>query len=472
MEMGFIPITEFAEDSYYWNPAIFVGPASVVRKIPIAVSLAEVGEFIEGWRATDPQATAAYQEMLFYRQQNIETLRFELDDEHWQPPQEQNLPKLRNWRKRFVQPGDVVLNRTLPFRAALATTALYRHPIDANCIIIRCKKDDPALSFWIALCLNQPAYNSYLIAQARVGILSRITLDILSRLNIPALSADTHPLAIEVWDWNDARLENASILTRLKTEVEAYVQAQVSDRNMEFDEGKRDRLKQGLRFRAAAIEDSWLPRHVELSHHQQLLERELQWVRLGDLLADDNLSRARISVPPAGAPFVRLRDIKPDLTIDWASAIAWQQELPRSYQAPLTSGEVLVSTMVSSLGVAYVDKVPANDIYITDHLERLRFRETPGAWALLLQTSMVRTQLQRSAIGSVQQFATRASIQQLRLPMVERKRRIEWEEALMRHHQRKAALDAQWRDLWPRAQTLFDNAMSGRSGATHDARYI
>lgn len=457
MYTKFVPATLLIEEQD-WNPELYVGHAQNIRLInQKGVFLKDIAILIDGWRILDSSHTNT----VFFRQPNIAPMRFYLDTQHWQIPESYNKEsKSKKNIERFVEPGDVVINRTLPFRAAWATSQLHRHPVDGNCIIIRIKKGYE-LSFWTAVCLNQPIYTYYLAALSRVSsLLPRITIERLSSFKLPKPPlSDLASLARDFEACNDAILQNSATMAQLKKQVEEYVLTELAGHQISLSDNK-NLLRAGKRFAAEDITDSLIPQHVELSHLQRELKKELGWVQLESLLLDEDLSRGRFSDIPPKSLYVRLSDLDSDLTINWPEAPENDQQIPRGYQEPLTTGEVLISTLVTAPRVVYVGVLPEKKVYITDHLERLHFRETPAAWALLLQTSVIRRQKQSSAIGTVQQFASRASIKQLFLPNVPIEKRIQWNEAVIRHDERKAELETKWRNLWLQAQELFNTVVN------------
>ena len=82
----------------------------------------------KGWRVSetpkaldyDPRAGATP----VYRQASIGCLRLQLSAQHWVSPQIEG-----RW---CVRPGDVVLNKLAPVRAAFVSPAAKRHPVDGN----------------------------------------------------------------------------------------------------------------------------------------------------------------------------------------------------------------------------------------------------------------------------------------------------------------------------------------------------
>lgn len=437
----------------HWSADLFCGSAAkIFRGDRLRVTIRDLGSCFEGWRVSTQPGASGYDpriaETPIFRQANLGCLSFRLDTEHWNAPTIEEM-----W---CVQPGDVVLNKIPPLRAALATLRLPRHPIDGNCILIRGIKDP--YGAWVALCLNQEPYAAYLTQRMGAAVLPRVSLKALSELGIPLPTAsEVNGVSAEIWEWNEATLDNTEFLMRLVAEAEEYVAEEAAQLDDNSATGLQQSLSTGSFFPAESINDSWLPRHVELSHRQRRLERRLGWLPLEQLLSNVGVSRDRLTNIPERGRYLRLSDVNLDLSItepEEEEAVRWSA---RVFCKPLTSSEVLLSTLVTNPRVAFVDEAPTSTIYVTDHWERLLFRETPGAWALVLNTTAVRSQLLGMAMGTVQQFTHPASIRCLRVPNVPLSTRQRWDLHLYRHHQRKRELDAQWRSLFCRAQRLFEN---------------
>jgi hypothetical protein len=124
---------------------------------------------------------------------------------------------------------------------------------------------------------------------------------------------------------------------------------------------------------------------------------------------------------------------------------------------PLIAGEVLVSTLGNSFRTAYVDEGVPSDTHPVDGWVRLRFRETPAAWALLLSTTPIQLQATRITIGTAQQFIPPDALRILRLPVPARDVRERWQHAVERHHTHRRRLDQQWFQIVREISSLFDN---------------
>ncbi|WP_414569530.1 hypothetical protein [Nostoc sp. CCY 9925] len=438
-----------------WSAGLYCSSAQQIFSGGISrKAIGEIGNCLEGWRVSTQSWTNTYdrriEETPIYRQANLDCMKFRLDPEHWEKPTMEE-----EW---CVQPGDVVLNKIPPVRAAVVTFRLPRHPVDANCILIRGVQSP--FGVWVAFCLNQKPYEAYLVQRQGSAILPRVSLRVLSNMHIPLPTVEeASVLQGNVWDWNDEILDNHESLVRLLGEVEAYM----AEEHKQLDESEAvssDSLSTGRFFPGESIDDSLLPTHVQLSHRLHQLKHQLGWVSLAKLLSADEIPRSRLhgDVPQRGY-YLRLSDIGTDLSFSQPEETESERlshMFYRVFREPLTPGEVLLSTLVSHPRVAFIDEAPSTKIYVTDHLERLRFRETPGAWALVLNTTAIRTQLKGMAIGTVQQFTYPANIPRLTVPNVPLELRQRWEKLLRRHHQRQRELNERWQVIWNDAQTLFE----------------
>jgi hypothetical protein len=357
-----------------------------------------------------------------------------------------------------------------PLRAAWAPAGLPRHPADVNCLLVKWQRALPTATaglngalvfreravhtaaFWVALCLNQPEYQHYLLRRSGAAVLPRVRLSVLRELKVPMPPVEAELLAAQVWEWQEESLANTKDLAWLLDEVDAQVNALAIAAEEDQEPASRS---WGRFFQAADVADSLIPRHVTLGHLQRLLRDEVGWRPLTDLLSPQQPSRRRRTAAGADDRYLRLSDVGTDLSIKVPEMPDAPPMAGRVYAEPLATEEVLLSLLVTNPRVAFAGAVPEPDIFVTDHWERLRFRETPGAWALVLNTSPVRRQLGLLAMGTVQQFAHPDALRSLVLPPIEDDLRRKWDRQLRRYQVRHQELEARWRQLWPQAQALY-----------------
>lgn len=396
---------------------------------------------LEGWRVSETPGALTYDPRAattpIYRQSNVGRLRLLLSASHWEPPQMAD-----RW---CVQPGDVVLNKLAPVRAAVVSPAARRHPVDGNSLIVRGLPRSAAT--WLALCLNRPEYEQLLLIES--GVLRRVALATLANLRLPPVPAELDALSQALRELLDEILLVGESIHRVKTEAARLAVAPSTQRN----------LREGTFFeREAVSSDSWLPSAVALRSDQSALAEELAWVPIRSLASADD--RGRLSIAPEGARALRLSDVADDLFVGPPGEKPEPTELTagRTLGKPLIAGEVLLSTLGTSFRVAYVDDGVAPNTFPTDGWVRLRFRETPAAWALLLSTHQVRWQTARLAVGSVQQFVPPEALLSIHVPTPERETRDRWQRAVERHHAQRRAVDSRWNSLLTSLASVFDNA--------------
>jgi hypothetical protein len=394
---------------------------------------------IDGWRASETPGALTYDphaaKVPVYRQANIGQFRLLLSELHWTPP--------RITGRWCVQPDDVVLNKITPVRAALVTTNAKRHPVDGNSIIIRGLSRCAAA--WVAMCLNHSSYEQLLTTES--GVLKRVGLGALASLRVPPAPPEMDALAARLRGVIDEATLAGELLHQAQTEAnEEASMADLPEHN----------LRAGRSFSGRAMtSDNWLPSWVALRTEHDVLEEQNSWVALGDIASFGD--RARLTSTDDCSWALRLSDVGENLfvpSVEQAtlSNATWTRMLAK----PLVPGEVLVSTLGSSFRAAYIDEEAPTHTHPIDGWVRLRFRETPAAWALLLSTAPVRSQAARLTIGSVQQFVPPDALRLLRLPAPPREVRDRWQRAVERHHAQRRALDRRWSDLLVELSSLFD----------------
>ncbi len=431
-----------------WSAELFCSDAALIFRSNLdGITLNEIGECIEGWRVSTKEGTKDYDRRIeltpIYRQANLRKLNFDLEDQHWKSPEIE-----RRW---CVQPGDIVINKISPLRASFVTARLPRHPVDGNCILIRGITEP--LNTWLAICLNQKSYEAYLLQRQGLSILARVGLKVLSQLHLPSPPLEEmRRLHQKIVDWNEQLLENDLLRVGLIAEVEDYIDKELEAAEVNFDDHP---LNPGQFFPSDAIADSLVPDHVRLSDRLARLKQESGWIVLEKLLGK-KIAKSRLSKSPETLRYLRLSDIERDLTFslpetrsDWSSPY-------RLFARPLTQGEVLISNFIAPFKVVFLDETPSTTVYVTDSWERLRFKETPGAWALILNTEVVQTQLSGMAIGNAQQHIRPENIPRLVIPNVALEIRQHWEKRLLRLHKKHRELLQQRQLIDREAEALFN----------------
>jgi hypothetical protein len=427
-----------------WSPTYFSGPAAAALRAGFTgQSISDLGgRVLEGWRVSETLGALAYDARAaaapIYRQANIRRLRLLLAKQHWTSPQISG-----RW---CVQPDDVVLNKLAPVRAAYVSPNARRHPVDSNTLIVRGLSNFAAA--WVALCLNQPSYEQLLLIES--GVLKRVRLRTLASLRVPPVPSEMEGLSARLRDLIDEAMLATEALHRARGEANAEASAAPSwDRD----------LSAGAFFtRDAVSNETWLPAAVALHAEQSALEVEAGWVALVDLAAFDD--RTRLSRAHEGARPLRLSDVGDDLLVGDDKLVdgapSYDLIPSRTLAKPLMPGEVLLSTLGSSFRAAYVDDDVPPNTHPVDGWVRLRFRETPAAWALLLSTDPLRSQAAHLTVGSVQQFVRPDALRSLRVPAPPREVRDRWQRAVERHHAQRRSIDRRWTVLASELLAVFD----------------
>lgn len=470
-----------------WDPDLFCDAGAIALLAPEnRQTLKQMGATcVEGLRIEveleHANSAAGLLSGPLYQMGNLEPLRFRLDRRQWQSPTSIQ-------HQACVDPGDVVLKKTRPVAAAWAAPGLPRHPADVGCILIKWthspdsiatlaapgatrERRTLALAFWTALCLNQPEYETWLLRRSGGFVLPRISVAELRQLKFPALPPEAETLAARIWEWNEQSLESAKELCWLLDEVDEQIRQLVPD----SDELETASAASWAKFFPAEdVNDALIPRHVVHGHLQHTLREQRGWVPLPTLLGPRQPLRMRCTHLDPNDRYLRLGDIGENLTILDCSVIAGATMPARVYSESIAADDVLLSLLVTNPRVAFAGVLPPGDVYAVDHWERFRFRETPGAWALVLSTAFVRRQLQLLAMGSVQQFTHPEYLRQLMLPPLDDELRLKWDRHLRRYQVRRQELRRRWHELWTESLALYHRAHPGvaQGDSQHDARRV
>lgn len=436
-----------------WSPVLFSGIGSVaLRAGRSGRAVGESADIIEGWRASasptavdfDPRAAVTP----IYRPVNVQQFRLHPDPEHWASPHIQG-----RW---CVRPGDVVLNKAAPVRAAYVSPAAYRHPVDGNSIILRGLPRPHAV--WVMVCLNHPGYERLLVMSA--GTLDRVGLKALADLRVPPPPPAMEGISARLSDALDDATMLGEALHHLRAEAE-----QVTSEGRTTSPSPRP----GTFFTPPSLDnDNWLPKATTLRARQAVLAAEHGWIALGDLASWQ--PRDRLTTVPEGAHALRLRDVGEDLFVAPPTVTIDNLDLARTLATPLVPGDVLLSTFGTSFRAATVDDDVPRPTFLSDGWVRIRVRETPAAFALLLSTTAIRTQAAELTIGSVHQFVPPEALRSLRVPVPPREVRERWQRAVERHHAQRRRHDALWAALVHEMNTVFETTHRPFAKARPDSK--
>ena len=380
-----------------------------------------------------------------YRLSNLGAMEMRLEPEHCSSPTFAS--------SRCVGPGDVVVSKIAPVRAAIVTPNVFRHPVDANCYLVRGL--DLAMGFWFALCINQPAFGEYLVRKSGAAIVPRVGADVLGSVRLPRPPDGIESVSRRVYSCIEQRLDNQVELFRflatVRHEVASSLPASVAGG------GENDAVAPSWYrfFQPADIDDSLVPCHVAVNGYQRRLKRDAGWKSIRHLTVTTGWGGNRITDSADGVRTLQLSDVGNDLTVLKSQVRSDVSASRRVYAEPLLLNEVLLSALVSRSRVAFVGNKPSKPIYPTDHWHRLRFHETPGAWAAVLSDPEIHEQLRRLGIGTVQQFAPPWTIRRLVLPDISLETRIKWDTFLRRWQERRLELEHDWVRLMTEAYGML-----------------
>lgn len=357
-----------------------------------------------------------------------------------------------SWSRFSLRAGDVLLTKAPPIKAAWISPAVHHHRFDATCYAVQNLSTSQGI--WFTFCLNQFEY-SYLLARRSVAsAVPRINRSELLRFPIPDIPIGFDVLAEGIAECIDQRALSSMELLRLQTEVAELVQSLIPDSILGFDDTHEDQVSWYDRFKASELENSLVPGNVRAGRYQATLRNQGDWRPIRNLVTLARGYGKRLSDEEASYRCLRLSDIGSDLRVP--HFVSRGQSGNRNvFAEPLVAGEVLHSLLATNPRTLFVAENPDLPIYPTDHWVRLRFNETPGAWALTMQTEPVARQLRSLTTGLTQQFATPAAVEQLVLPPIPLPVRISWDTKLRRWQRNRNELDVTWHELVDRVYNLL-----------------
>lgn len=348
--------------------------------------------------------------------------------------------------------GDVLLAKAPPIKAAWISPSVHHHRFDATCYAVRNLKTSHGV--WLTFCLNQFEFAFSLARRSVASTVPRINSGELRRFPIPEVPAGFDLLADGIAECIDQRALSSMELLRLQAEVAEQVHSLVPEAALVIENDHGSQVSWYQRFAATLLEDSLVPGHVKAGEYQQALRRGGDWRPIRSLVALARGHGERLGKDVSDYRSLRLSDVGPDLRVP--SVVSRGQAGNRNvYAEPLAAGEVLHSLLATSPRTVFVYESSDSMIFPTDHWVRLRFNETPGAWALAMQTEPVAQQLRSMTTGLTQQFATASAVEQLVLPPLPLSIRMSWDGRLRRWQRQRSDLDAKWRELVDRVYKLL-----------------
>tara|TARA_R110001583_G_scaffold195128_3_gene369575 strand:- start:4885 stop:6369 length:1485 start_codon:yes stop_codon:yes gene_type:complete len=447
-----------------WRPVYHLSPAAVLRRVGGAwASVADLGvRLLDGWRFSDRpesdwylrevelrdttqrdpitgeyrllsagpadrQRAQQYRETIegerYYRMRHVGDMELGVDSVLMEQPALSGL-------SACVAPGDVVVRRVGHISAALVSSFHRRHPVDANIAVLRGL--DARQAVWVAYCLNQPIYRSYFEQPGAIGSMVRLGLKQLSSMPLADRPAAFDKLADQYWQHYERLSQTDDRLQQLRESVARWVADKVPEQLLSECTGALI----AQRFKVKDISSVLSYAATEQNRFCRELMEKYQCVPLSRL-AEVN-PKGSASTDEA-APVIKIGDITGQLEIQ-RDVAASQESRWRYHRRPLSSLAVLVSTFVQEPRVGLLTDILPMTTFASEQLAVLNFHRTPGAYALLLETNLVREQIARLATGTEQRFMQPQQFKNIVVPPLDPAGAQEWHQRLVElQHQKSKA---------------------------------
>ncbi len=405
--------------------------------LPILCMKSEHSIRIDAAQVVDGMRGAPMADQALYSPADVTGMELVLRAEHFQTP----ACAIRS----CVSIGDLIVTKIAPIRIAMVTGSVFRHSIDSNLCVIRGL--EPISAFWVWLCLNQPAFGAYLVRKVGAPAVPRVGVDELKSIRLPPPPPGIGLIAARVVECLDERVRSRGELFRFLSLVREEIANLTPEMESSIADEAMSRPTWCRFFSREDFDESWIPSHVALNAYQNRMSQGGLWRPIEDLSTSRLTGGARLSAKDVAAHVLLLGDIADDLTVLRGESRPDVVTARRVYAEPLSDDDVLLSSLVSRPRVAFVGNRPMTPIYPSDNWHRLRFRETPGAWSVILNDKEIHRQLKGLAIGSVQQFAPPATIRTLVLPSVSLETRKVWDQFLRTWQRRRLELEKTWVQL-------------------------
>ena len=406
-----------------WRPLYHFSPARVLCRIgqhwPRLGELA--GEMVDGWRVSTNPASKTYDSRVetapIYRLRHIGNMLLHTEAEHWQTPEVTE-------ESYCVQPNDIVVRKVGKVSAALVSDLHRRHPIDANLAIIRGLSSTQAL--WVTYCLNQPLYRSFLETRDSVSSLIRVGIKQLVEMPIERKPSIFDEVANKYLKAQASHSQSQDHLFSLRTEVEDWLDNLMPEHVSFLHKDLEER--RCAWFTPDDLQDVLNITSTEQSHFAHSLIEEGGGISIEEV-AQINPRHPRVQHEER-CKVLRLSDLDDHLGI--AKDLIKREDMSwRTQKRQLHQNDILISSFVSEGKIAFItDEVP-DCILPTEQLITLCFHRYHGAYALLMESSVVQSQWQRLASGSTQRFVQSNAIKQLVLPVLENNQAKSWHERLI-----------------------------------------
>jgi len=441
-----------------WRPAIYLSGGAILRGMgmgwPHLGDLAE--NCIEGWRVSCNPAALNFDPMVkttpVYRLRNIQL--------HWIATEPDHLtsPKIKN-QLFCVEPLDIIIRKVGNACAAMVTASHGRHPVDANLGIIRGLSQAQAV--WICFCLNQPLYQDYLNESDAIGTLVRLGLKKIKKMpvcSVPDAAQKLAPLYMAAYT---SLVDTQQMLASIRQQVKAWC----SDQLAGFD-GLFRKYSQKCRGHF------FNPQYIAHTLHVQKVEQEFMRIQLMEQYGLKSISDLAVINPVTNTVKTRQNFTDNSKVLQIANIsehLALKGPLQerthktwRTRNRAVCQHDVLMSTFAENARVAYLDAPPKGLIYPSGQIAALRFHNYPGAYALIMESQIVRMQLERLASSGGLRFIPSGQLDKVVLPQPDPATANFWHEKVVAHHGKCRDAEKQLNEILQQMQTIFNTAHSIR----------
>jgi len=432
-----------------WRPAVYLSGGAVLRGIGSSwLTLEGLAETcIEGWRVSRNPAAASYDPMVkttpVYRLRNIQPYWIETEPDHLRPPKLAGQPFC-------VESLDIIIRKVGASCAALVTPSHGQHPVDANLGIIRGLSLAEAV--WVCFCLNQPLYQDYLESDS-IGALIRLGLKKIKEMPIcpvPDAVRELAPLYMGAY----IRLVDAQqMLASVRYQVKEWIVTQLSG----FDTLHETYSKKcrGQFFNSRYLGDSLHIHQVEQEYLRVQLIEQYGFKPITEFAVINPVNGERIFAKKSKV--LQIANISEHLSLKFPLPER-TPEIWRTQNRALCQYDVLVSTFAENARVAYMDRQPQKLIYPSCQIAALRFRKYPGAYALLMESRLVRMQLERLAFSGGFRFIPFRQLDKIVLPDPDQATLKFWHEKVVAHHEKSRHAESQLEMILQQMVPIFNGA--------------
>ncbi|MBT6340190.1 MAG: hypothetical protein HOJ48_12940, partial [Desulfobacula sp.] len=394
-----------------WRPSLYLSGGAALRfrgdSWPCLGDMAK--SFIDGWRVSRNPLVESYDPLVetapVFRLRNILPYWIDAEPEHWSSP--------KMMGKSFcVQPLDIIIKKVGGASAALVSKSHSLHPVDANLALVRGLPPDYAV--WVCFSLNQPLYQEYLNETEAISTLPRLSLKKLKQMPICPMPESFKELS-QVFIGAYNRYAQAQIaLSLLRHKVEQWVESQMGD--FDWDEWENPAQCHWQFFHPVHIQNTLQISQVEQNYLCSQLIKKYQLCRLTELSKINTKSKKNVAM--GLGKVLLIGNVSESMTIKYPlpdkTETRWRLQKQRIRQY-----DVVMSTFADNTRIAYFADDPEDDIYPTEQIAVLRFNAFPGAYALLMESRLVKMQLKRLVSSGGFRFLSPHQLEQIVLPEID-----------------------------------------------------